>query len=421
MSVAETPVPRRRGGRGPRRRISGLVALVGGLAVATVGAWQIIAVAQARSLAQNAPEQALAWRAADPRALAYRAEQEFADAATSGRAPVEARAFARQALQAGPLEVRALRVLAWVASEEGDDRRARRLMGLAASRSQRDVSSHLWMFRDRLKARDFTAAFAHGDALLRHPATFREAAVLMASAAGADEAAARALEQRLRYGPAWRARFVRELVASQDPDVTLSILLAVKEAGSPISADESSVVATRLLREGRAREAYLAWVLLLPPSGYDVLGNVYNGGFDGPPGAGPFAWTLQRKTTEIGQGPARRGQALRAAPSSRREDRLAGQTLVLAPGSYRLSLDTRLDGSGDGGMAWTLSCAGDRPGSLARLPARPSDDWTPLSTTFTVPEGCDVQQIELRTGGKGTAAAWGWFDDVRIEPLGAEG
>lgn len=421
MSAAEAPVQRRREERSPRHRIPGLVALLAGLVVAAVGAWQIVAMAQARSMAQKVPEQALAWRSADPRALSYRAEQEFVDAATSGRPTAEARAFARQALQAGPLEVRALRVLAWVAAEEGDDRRARRLMGLAASRSQRDVSSHLWMFRDRLKARDFAAAFAHGDALMRHPATFREAAVLMASAAGGDEAAARALEQRLRYGPAWRARFVRELVASQDPDVTLSILLAVKEAGSPISAEESSVVATRLLREGRAREAYLAWVLLLPPAGYDVLGNVYNGGFDGPPAAGPFAWTLQRKTTEIGQGPARRGQALRAAPASRREERLAGQTLVLAPGSYRLSLDSRLEGSGDGGMAWTLSCAGDRPGSLARLPARPSDDWTPLSTIFTVPVGCDVQQVELRTEGKAIASVWGWFDDVRIEQVGAEG
>jgi len=423
VSAAETPVSRRRGDRGPRRRLPGVVVLAVAVLVAAVVAWQIIAVAQARHLAQAAPEEALAWRSNHPRALGYLAEREFTDAATSGRSPESARGFARQALNAGPLEVRALRVLGWVADVEGDDRRARRLMTLAASRSQRDVSSHLWMFHDRLKARDFTAAFAHGDALMRHAATLREASVLMASAAGADDVAAKALARRLQTGPAWRTTFVRELSASQDPDVTLSILLAVKEAGSSITADESATVASRLLREGRPREAYLAWVLLLPPAGYDVLGNIYNGGFDGPPGAGPFAWTLSRNVTAIGQAPGRRGQALSARPSGQGQS-MARQTLVLAPGTYRLSLDARLDGLNEGGMDWTLSCAGGRVGGLARLSATKSEDWTRLSTTLTVPADCEVQRIELRSagkGGKGGASVWGWFDDIQIEAAGAEG
>jgi hypothetical protein len=421
VSLAETPVPRRRDERGPRWRGAGAVAVAVGLLVAGVAAWQIVAVAQAGRLAQSAPDEALSWRPADPRALGYLAEREFSDAATSGRSPEQARAAARKALKASPLDVRALRVLAWVAEDEGDVRRARRLMTLAASRSQRDVSSHLWMFHDRLKARDFPAAFAHGDALMRHSGTLREAAVLMASAAGADEAAAKALGQRLQTGPSWRATFVRELSASQDPDVTLSILLAVKEAGSTIADDESSAVAGRLLREGRPREAYLAWVLLLPPAGYDVLGNVYNGGFDGPPGAGPFAWTLQRKTTSITQAPGRSGQALSARAASERELSQARQTLVLEPGVYRLSMDARLDGLSDSGMDWTLSCVGGQVGGLTRLPARKSPDWTPLSTTFTVPGGCEVQRLELRAGGKGGATAWGWFDNVQIEAVGSEG
>lgn len=417
MSNPERLVSRRQEGRGALRRGGGVVVLMAAILVTAVAAWQIVAVAQARSLAQKAPEEALWWRPDDPRALGYLAEREFSDAAASGRPPDAARALARQALKAGPLEIRALRVLGWVAAEEGDARRARRLMSLAASRSQRDVSSHLWMFHNRLKAGDFTAAFAHGDALMRHGGTLREAAVLMAAAAGADEAAAKALGERLQSEPIWRARFVRELAASQDPDVTLSILLAVKEAGSTIAPAESASLAGRLLREKRLREAYLAWVLLLPPSGYDVLGNVYNGGFDGPPGSGPFAWTLQRKTTTITQAPGRKGQALSAQPAGEREQTLAGQRLVLAPGTYRLVLDARLDGLSDGAMAWTLSC-GRPTGSLARLPVGRHSDWTVLSTTFTVPPGCEVQRIELRASGVGV---WGWFDDIRIEAVGAEG
>lgn len=421
MSATDVPASRRRKDRGSFPRVPGFVILAVAILVAALVAWQIVAVAQARRLAQKAPEEALGWRPNDPRALGYLAEREFGDAAASGRPPDAARAFARQALRAGPLEVRALRVLGWVADEEGDEKRARRLMTIATSRSQRDVSSHLWMFHDRLKARDFAAAFGYGDALMRHGATQREAAILMASAAGADAAAAEAIAERLKYGPTWRSRFVRELAASQDPDVTLSILLAVKEAGASITADESSALVSRLLGERRPQEAYLAWVLLLPPAGYDVLGNIYNGGFEGPPSRGPFAWTLARTTATIAAASGRKGQALVAQAMSEREVSGARQMLVLAPGTYRLSLDARLGGLNDSSMDWVVSCVGGPAGDLARLRVTRSDDWKPRAANFSVPGGCEVQRIELRVGGKGGASALGWFDDVRIEPLSAEG
>ena len=105
---------------------------------------------------------------------------------------------------------------------------------------------------------------------------------------------------------------------------------------------------------------------------------------------------------------------------SDRRQSLARQTLVLAPGAYRLSLDARLDGLRGSGMVWTLSCLGDRGAALAELPVPVSEDWTPLSTLVTVPGDCEVQRLELRAGEKGGASAWGWFDDVRIEPVGAE-
>lgn len=416
MPAAQASGSSRPGGRDRLVRI-GAGAAVALLALFT--AWQIVAVAQARALAESAPEKALLWRPNDPRALALLAEREFTDAAVAARPVEAARREARAALKASPLEVRALRVLGWVADEAGDDRRALRLMSLAASRSQRDVSSHLWMFHNRLKAHDYTAAFAHGDALMRHAGTLRETAVLMASAAGADEAAATALTRRLQTGPAWRATFVRELAASQDPDVTLSILLAVKEAGATIRPEESSALATRLFRVGRAREAYLAWVLLLPPGGYDVLDNVYDGGFEGPAGAGLFAWTLPRTGVEIGQAPGRPGRALGAQFSGGKEQTLARQTLVLTPGVYRLSVDARIDAVGNGKLTWAVSCAGAPAGSLARLEAPNSPDWVPASVTFAVPPGCDSQRLELRAGGKGGAFARGWFDDVRIQLAGA--
>lgn len=416
MPGADAPTPSRPDGRRGWLRIGLVAASV--VAVAAVG-WQIVASAQARMLAEAAPEEALLWRADYAKALSLLAERDFIDAAAGGRSVEQAREEARRALKVNPLDVRAMRVLGWVAEEAGDDRRALRLMTLAASRSQRDVSSHLWMFHNRLRARDFNAAFAHGDALMRHAATMRETAVLMASAAGADEAATTALTRRLQTGPSWRNAFVRELAASQDPDITLRVLLAVKEAGATIHPEESSALATRLLRVGRPREAYLAWVLLLSPAGYDVLDNVYDGGFEGPAAAGPFAWTLPRRGVEIGQAPGRQGKALLAEFSGGKEQVMARQTLVLTPGLYRLRVDAKMDGVGGGQMEWALSCAGAPAGSLARLPVPDSNDWTPLTVTFAVAPGCEAQRLELRARGKGDVSAWGRFDDVRVELVGA--
>lgn len=386
--------------------------------VAVITAWQILAVAEARKLAESAPEEALLWRPQDPRALGYLAERTFIDAAAGGRSVAQAGDDARAALRASPLEMRALRVLGWVADDAGDDRRALRLMSLAASRSQRDVSSHLWMFHNRLKARDYNAAFAHGDALMRHGGTLREAAVLMASTAGADDDAATALVRRLKTGPVWRGRFVRELAASQDPDVTLSILLAVKEAGSTIRPDEVSTLVGRLFREGRPQEAYLAWVLLLSPAGYDVLDSVYNGGFEGPGAGGPFDWTLLRGGADVSVAPGRSGRALFVQTEPSRTQVMARQMLVVPPGLYRLSVEARVQSMGDSGIEWAVSCPNETGGQIGRLAVPDSSDWVPVSTTFVVPMGCDIQRLELRGTGKGSAFARGAFDNVRIEPVG---
>ena len=87
MTAAEPLHSRREQRRGPRRPIPGAVIVAAAIVVAAVVAWQIVAVANARSLAQKEPEQALSWRPDDPRALGYLAEREFTDASASGRPP----------------------------------------------------------------------------------------------------------------------------------------------------------------------------------------------------------------------------------------------------------------------------------------------------------------------------------------------
>jgi len=417
VPAQDNPAPPRRGAR----RGASLAIGTATVLVALFVAWQIIALAQARNLLDTEPFEAVAWRPGDGKALALAAEREFLDAAPTGQDPGAAAALARRALSANPLEVRALRVLAWSTEAAGDQQAARQMMTLAARRSQRDIPSHLWLFHDRLRARDYDAAFGHGDALMRHPVARREAVVLMASAAGSDPRAARALSRRLVYGPEWRPSLIEEMAVSQDPDATLALLLTVKDAGSAIRPAESAALARRLVRRGRTQEGYLAWVLLMPQQGVAAIDNVFDGGFDGVAAAGPFAWTFGRRgAAEIASAPGGRGQALSVRPGAGSREALAQQAVVLPPGLYRLAFDSYLETPGSDRLRWVVTCAGRDQAPLVDLaPAGTRGEWTPQATTFRIPDDCASQRIELRLDGKARDGAWAWFDNLKLDRLDA--
>ena len=386
-------------------------------------AWQIVAVAQAGRLARDMPAEALKWRPAQALALARLAELRFESggAVSPGETP---EALARRALAAGPLQVRAIRVLAWSAEREGDSRRALALMTIAGARSQRDAASHLWLLRNRLRARDFAAAYAHGDALMRNPAARRRGAAEMALSLGSDGGAQRALVNRLVYNPAWRISLIEQIASVQDPRLLLSMLLELKEKGSIVAEAEAAIVAQRLLSGGEAQQAYLAWVLLLPESGYADLGVVYDGGFEGLPGKGPFAWDFDRKGfAQIMQAPYRDGRALSVSHTDSARAVHAWQTLVLAPGPYQLSVDAFMENAGNGGrLWWRIGCArGSQELATLDAPAKVGA-WHTVSTAFLVPDtGCAAQTLELYGSTEVTGnLIRGWFDSLRVQPASGD-
>lgn len=385
-------------------------------------AWQIVAVAFANRLADTAPQEALRWRPHHARALARLSETLSADAIRDN-ALERPEHLARAALTSSPLQVTALRVLAWMADARGDHRRALSLMTLAGQRSQRDVASHLWLFRDRLAAGDYEAAYAHGDALMRHPATQARAARAMALSAGPDPKATQALIRRLAYGPPWRISLIEDLADVQDPALVLSILLDLKATAHGVTADESAVFARKLVADGDPQQAYLAWLLLLPEGGYGDLGNVYDGGFEGLPGKGPFVWDFDRQgMAVIQEAPYRDGKALSVRHTTPTKSVHAWQLLVLPAGRYRLSVDGFLEEANSGGrLWWRLGCAkgGAELAELELVGA--AGKWRPLSTSFETPaSGCVSQTLELmgQTEAPGDLV-WGWFDRLRIEPEAA--
>lgn len=387
--------------------------------LALVLAWQIVAVAQATRLAKERPAAALKWRPGHAGALARLAE---AGLGTGGVVSTgeTSESLAQRALVAGPLQVTAIRVLGMVAERRGDNARALALMTLAGMRSQRDAATQLWLFQNRLRARDYDAAYAHGDTLMRNPSTRRRVAVEMALSAGADPKAERALVSRLTYSPPWRVNLVEQIATIQGPNLLLSILLDLKDAGSVVTEAEAAAVAQRFLTEGDAQQAYLAWVLLLPEAGFSDLANVYDGGFERLPGKGPFAWDFDRKGfAEVMQAPYRDGRALAVTHTGRARSLHASQTLVLAPGRYRLSVDAFMENAAPGSrLWWRIGCARGRTGDLAVLdPPATLRAWQTVSTDFVVPDAdCAAQSLELwgSTDGAGDLVR-GWFDRLRVE------
>lgn len=326
---------------------------------------------------------------------------------------------------AGPLDVRALRVLGWVAEDSGDADRAHLVMKLAAERSQRDVSSHLWMFYNRLSARDYDGAFAHADPLMRNAAIRQDTASLVSSLASSDQRAAAALAKRMAHGPWWRELVLSDMALKRDPAKALSVMLAVKDAGSDISPAESAALVTRLVNEKRIQEAYLAWILLQPASNLATESYVFDGEFEGLPGSGPFAWNLSRggngEAVEMAAGPSGSGQVLSARTSGDTSSVLAEQMLLLPPGAYRLTMRSFNDSAAAPGMDWVVSCH-DSSIELLRMDisAGSTANWTSSAATFVVSADCPAQKVALKSRGNSSLPSWVWFDSVRIHRLGGE-
>lgn len=380
--------------------------------------YQVFAVAQAQRYAKDRPEQALAWRPGHAAALGRAAEEALLAAQPSGQSD-EAVAMAREALAVSPLNLRALKVLGMSAASTGQDAQAEALISLAAQRSLRDPSAHLWLFQRRVNQRDWPRAFFHADVLLaKPPRGYQIATIVVALAAqpGAEEA----LSQRMIRRPRWRGGVIAGLARSS-PSLTFDMLMRLAAAGSPPTDAETGWLMRAMLSRGALPEAYLAWAQLLPPSAVHDMADVYDSGFDGLRGGPPFNWRLASQDAAgatLGPGPGGEGKALYARFHGKKPAVLAYQLLLLPPGRYRLVTRAYTEESGRGSqLRWTLACAQRRSASMAQA-AAPDEAfvWRQASVPFEVPEGCPGQRLEL-TGhpGDNPGAARAWFDSVAVE------
>lgn len=162
--------------------------------------------------------------------------------------------------------------------------------------------------------------------------------------------------------------------------------------------DVQQILTRRLLEQGDVRSAYKYWIRLLPRGQNEDP--VYDGNFAGLLGTPPFTWSFKPEGSlsvePISLNHPRHRTALKLSTTSSVPLLAAEQTLVLVPGSYRLSAAVRTettDQSSD--FSWEIRC---RDKLLAELPiANTGGRWAERSWTFAVPSGCDSQTLQIRT------------------------
>lgn len=378
----------------PRSRILTILAL---LALAGIG-WRALTLGMAEHYAATDPERALQWRSTHAGALARRAEQlaeasEWSDAAE----------LARAALQSSPLQQRAYRVLARAAEASGDTESAYGLYRIAARHLPRDLPTRTWLYNHHISHGNAKAAISDLDTMLRaRPQLIPALAGIIVGVATEAETQP-AFAAALGSAPPWRASVLPLLVQQvSDLDSLARLLAALRAQPSGLDDTTQDHWIERLIRERRYADAYVQWVSDLPAAQREVIGNVFNGGFDFPISDGGFDWRTEpvvgaRLDLQTGE-TAKSGSALRISFDDQRVAfHHLKQLLLLPPGRYRLDGRVRLDElRNDRGLVWELRCAEDMAEIAIGTPLSGSAPWQDFALDFDVPSAdCTAQWLQL--------------------------
>lgn len=393
-----------------------------GLLAAFIG-WRILSLGMASHFAVDNPELALQWRSNHPEAL-VQAARRHAEAQDWAAAKVDA----ENALKARPLDGRPLAVLAQAAEAAGDKKSAALLYQKAVRWAPRDLSTRAWLLQYALENRDANSAVTHMDALLRMQPGLLERLQPQANVLAVTAQARPALLKTLTSAPPWRAPFLAGLASSKYPVDVIAPLFAGLKTTSETPISELDPWLVRLRQEGRALQAYLTWVTRLPESQRQVLGNVFDGGFEIPQEDQPgmFAWQTPAIAGADAYWSANRGTLGDNAYVVEFEGRRTPfahlyQALAIPPGQWTLTWRAKaLDLNTDRGLIWQIYCEPSGAVLLESPPMRGQFEWREQSAVFSVPPECQGQLLRLliparipaETAIQGTL----WLDGISITP-----
>jgi tetratricopeptide (TPR) repeat protein len=403
--------------RGSGRAVRNL-AVVAVLAIGGLGlGWAVLKNGVADALAGVDPAAALRWRSDHAGALSLASEQ-----ALNRGDPTAAAGLARQALEADPLDVRAIRVMGLAAERTGDPKLAEKLLADAGARSRRDGPTQIWLFSRYAATGDYDQAFARADALLRDRPEMAQRFYPVMNELAARPEAAKALAARLKIMPPWRDGFMQSLIRVSDPARSYALLESLEAAGAPATAVERKAMLNRLIQARAYQPAFVFWVQGLDKQQLESLADLRNGEFAPQKDQGPFSWTIEppaRNFVDFVDAPDRDGGSLNIvlsggpAPTG-----FVRQLLVLGPGPHRLTGEVKAEAfNAIAGPAWQIRCAEGNTVLAETEPLTASTGgWRTFSAEFVVPEaGCEAQWLRLRLPGRDRRMSGEiWYDRMAI-------
>jgi hypothetical protein len=355
------------------------------------------------------PSLALQFVSSDPIAIAAKVDDNFT---TANSLDVFRRGLPTlgTSVQGQALNPRALRLIGFVAETSGDISKARRLFGIAARMSRRDVGAQIWLIDDAVTRGDADQALEHFDTALRTTSAANSSLLPILIDATEERSLIAPLAKILGQAPPWRFSFYNDLVAKGPSALNIQLLyeLLNKTSGA-FNDDAIRGLIGRLANEKLFRQAANVYQ---NASGTRHHNSFNNPTFDIDGNLAPFDWVfadadgVRGSRMQVSDGDdGNYALFYDLEPNSNGE--IARQLLVLPQGRYRVVTTRRaVRGAHQALLSWQVQCA---EGAGQLLSADDGPD-----AHFTVPTSdCSAQWAILRGTTTGQRAS-GWVDNAAI-------
>ncbi len=218
-------------------------------------------------------------------------------------------------------------------------------------------------------------------------------------------------------------------------DADLSILQYFYQlrvsSGIPLEKNERNAYVKRLQQARLWKLAYSTWVSGLSSKEFDLIGSLYDGGFEGVGHGTGFDWYFRQSRqakVSLGRTHGVKGKrGLHVVFKRRKAIRFnhVSQRLLLESGQhYKMTMQSRIDNlENPQGLVWRITCADESSQVFATSPAvKGSKKWHEIAFEFTVPDqGCESQMLRLEAASKyhheQSFKGGVWFDEMTILPV----
>lgn len=369
------------------RAAGGRVPLAGIVSIATLAAAALLSLQVVRSAAvadrDNRPELAQALWPAHPSVLIEKAFLAIATAASRGMPVPEAtRADVLDAARKSPLSPDPFVIEGAIAQSEGQGEEAERLLLAAKARDPRSRGARFLLADRYIRSGRIAAGLFEMQALVNLQSRGVEAFGPALAGYARSPGAVPQLRRFFTEYPRVEAS-VLSVLAADAANANLVLSLA-SNLDNP-NPDWRGTLVQALASAGQYARAYAIWARL---SRVRPVGGLFNPGFADVGAPGPFNWEYPQSSEGVAEPDGEGG--LSVLYYGRARAALAGQSMLLKPGRYRLEMAVESAVQSPDSLHWILVCAADgKP--LADMQLRAGA----VAGSFEVPTGCIAQRLEL--------------------------